>query len=405
MSVMRRYQQPKRRVKQKLISFALIVMAGGVLLNIARPLPRADASIAAISSQVGSVTLAWPSQAYAALGAKGYGVLATHGSQTKRPMASIAKLVTALAMLQKHPLKLGQKGPTITMTTNDVALFNKYFGAGGSYVKVELGEKITEYQALQAILLPSANNMADSMATWSFGSIDNYLRYGNSMLGKLGFKQTVVAADASGFAPDSKSTPSELVRLGELAMSNPVVAQIVAQRSATIPVHGIIYSANSRLGYNNIIGIKTGLTDQAGGCFLFAANYNVGGQKIMLIGAIMGEPTLRGALNDSEPLLNSAKPYFRPQTPIKAGETFASISTKWNTTADVIAQKDVPVVAWQGKPLTPSIQLDQITGAKAAGSVVGTALVASGNYTVSTPLVLKESLAGPSWQWRMQRIN
>lgn len=402
---MRHYSQPKRRGKQRFFSFILLVVLLGALINVARPLPHADASIVAISSQVNSVKLAWPNQGYSAFGAKNYGVLATHGSQEQRPMASIAKLVTVLSVLEKHPLSLGEQGPRLTMTAQDVALFNKYYGIGGSYVKVELGEKISEYQALQAILLPSANNMADSLAIWSYGSMDSYHAFANSMLKQLGFTKTIVGADASGFAPDSKSTPSELVKLGERAMSNPVIAQIVAQKSATIPVHGVIYSANSRLGYNSIIGIKTGLTDQAGGCFLFAANYTVEGKQIMLIGAIMNEPSLRAALDASEPLLNSAKPYFSIKTPIKAGEVFASVTTKWNATADVVAQKDVSLVAWQGAALSPRIELDKINGSKAAGTEVGTALLASGNNSVSTPLVLKESISGPTWQWRLQRIN
>lgn len=402
---MRRYERPKRRFKQKFISFLLIVFAGGALINFARPLPHADASIVALSTQVDSVNLKWPSQGFSAIGAKGYGVLATHGSQAQRPTASIAKLVTVLAVLEKHPLKPGQKSPTLTMTKADVELFNKYYGIGGSYVKVEEGEKISLYQALQAILLPSANNMADSVAVWAFGSMENYHDYANKMLARMGFKQTVVATDASGFSPDSKSTPEELVRLGEFAMNNPVIAEIVAQPTATIPVHGVIYSANSRLGLDGIIGIKTGLTDQAGGCFLFAANYTINGQKVMLIGAIMGESTLRGALTESQPLLNSAKPYFSVKTPIKAGETFATVTTKWQTTADVVAKKDVSILAWNGKPLTPSIELGKINGAQAAGTVVGNAIIASGSHTASTPLVLKEAISGPTWHWRLQRLN
>ena len=383
----------------------LIVLLVGAFINLARPLPHADASIVAITSQVNSVKLAWPAGGYAAFGAKGYGVLATHGSQSQRPMASISKLVTVLAVLEKHPLKPGQQGPMLTMTDADVALFNKYYGMGGSYVKVEPGEKISEYQALQAILLPSANNMADSLATWAYGSMGNYHAFANSMLQQLGYKNTVVGVDASGFDPASKSTPTDLVKLGERAMNNPVIAEIVAQKSATIPVHGIIYSANSRLGLDNIIGIKTGLTDEAGGCFLFAANHNVDGKQVMMIGAIMGEPTLRAALEASEPLLHSAKPYFTVQTPVKAGEVFATLKTKWNTTANVVAKNDLSLVAWQGAALSPRIELDDIKSSKPAGAEVGTAFVSSGSNSSSTPLVLQEGITGPTWQWRLQRVN
>jgi len=386
--------------------FVIIVVMIGSLYNLVRPLPPADASVVAMSNQVDTVKLDWPSTGVAAIGAQGFGVLATHGSQQPRPTASIAKIITVLAILEKHPLKAGQKGPSITMTEADVALFNKYFGEGGSYVKVEVGEKITEYQALQAILLPSANNMADSMAIWAFGSMDNYLSYANGMLKRLDLHNTKAATDASGFSPNSTSTPEDLVRLGEIAMSKPVIAEIVAQKSAAIPVHGVIYSANARLGYDNIIGIKTGLTDQAGGCFLFAAKYDAGnGQDIMLVGAIMGEPNLKGALDAASPLLDSAKPYFSVKTPIKAGETFASLTTPWLAKADVVARKDVSLVAWRGSTVTPRIELAHIGRSLPAGTQVGTALISSGTNTASTPLVLKEAISGPTWEWRLKRID
>lgn len=403
---MRRYQQRKKHTGTRFFSFLLLLVMGASLFNYIRPLPKAEASVVALSSQVDSVHLTWPARGAAALGAAGFGVLETHGAQTPRPTASIAKIITTLAIIEKHPLKPGQQGPSITMTKADVDLFNKYFGMGGSYVKVEIGEKITERQALEAILLPSANNMADSMAIWSFGSLDNYFAYANAMLKRLGLTQTHVDVDASGFSPATTSTPTELIRLGELVMRNPALAQIVSERSATIPVHGVIYSANSRLGYNNIIGIKTGLTDQAGGCFLFAAKYSVAdGKEVTMIGVIMGQPTLRDALNDSEPLLNSAKQYFKVQTPIKAGDTFASLSTPWLSTADVVARNDVTMLTWQGKALTPRIELAKIGGSLPAGTQVGTALISSGNSTATTPLVLKQDIQGPNWQWRIKRLN
>lgn len=357
------------------------------------------------ASIVDTVSLTWPIQGAAALGAQGFGTLATHGPQSQRPTASIAKVITVLAVLEKHQMKQGQQGPTLTMTAADVALFEKYYGMGGAYVKVTAGEKITLYQALQAILLPSANNMADGVAIWAFGSMEQYHTYANAMLKRLGLKDTKVGGDASGFLPDSVSTPTDLIRLGELALNQPVIAEIVAQKSATIPVHGIIYSANSRLGYNNIIGIKTGLTDQAGGCFLFAAKHEVeAGKTVTIIGVVMGATNLRTALDSSEPLLNSAKPYFSLKTPVKAGETFANLSTPWLETSQVVAKQDVQLIAWHGAELSPKVELSRINGPVKAGTQIGTALVSSGTNTATTPLIPKQDIAGPTWQWRIKRF-
>lgn len=406
---MRRNRRHKRHLGTKFLSFLLVLAMGTALYNYARPLPKAEASVAALSSQVGSVQLTWPARGSAALGAQGFGLLATHGSQQPRPTASMAKLITALAVLEKHPLKPGQQGPAITLGASDLALYNKYYSEGGSYVKVVVGEQITEYQMLQAMLLPSANNIADSLAIWSFGSLGDYATYANTTwLKHQGLNNTHVGSDASGFLPDTLSTTADFIHLGELALGNPVIAEIVQQKSATIPVHGVIYSTNARLGFNNIIGIKTGLTDQAGGCFLFASRYAVPGSSkpVVIIGVIMGAQTLLEALNESEPLLNSAKPYFTLATPVKAGDVFATLTTPWDhTPADVVAAKDLQMVAWAGKPLVPKVELDKVNGSLPAGAQIGTALVSSGNSMSSTPLITKQAMQAPSWQWRVSRLR
>lgn len=349
------------------------------------------------------MNIQWPSTA-SALGARGFGPLSMSGSQVPRPTASIAKIITALAVLDKQPLAKGQQGPPILMTKNDVALFEHYYAIGGSVVKVNVGESLTEYQALQAMLLPSANNMADTTAIWAFGSMADYISYANTMVQRMGMDDTVVATDASGMSANTKSTPRDLVRLGEYALSHPVIAEIVAQKSAVIPMQGAISSANARLGYDNIIGIKTGLTDQAGGCFLFASEQQINGETITIIGVIMGAKNLGAALQQSEPLLNSAKPYFERKTVIKAGEVFATYATPWGATAEVVAEKDVTLMTWKGNTLTPQIKLNHLSRSLPVGAQVGTGTVASGTNVASTPLVLKQPIVGPTWKWRFTRL-
>jgi D-alanyl-D-alanine carboxypeptidase (penicillin-binding protein 5/6) len=404
---MRNHTRPPKKRHGQLLRLVILLVLLAIGYNYVRPLPHASASLAPIfQKESDEVQLAWPAQGSAAIGAAGFGVLATHGPQDVKPAASLAKLITVLAVLEKHPLKAGEPGPTLTMTQADADLFNSYFARGGAYVQVASGQKITLYQALQAILLPSANNMSDTLAIWAFDSMEKYHQYANGMLKRLKLDHTVVAGDASGFLPDSKSTPGDLVRLGEFAMQAPVIAEIVAQKSATIPGHGIVYSANSRLGYNNIIGIKTGLTDEAGGCFLFAARYTAekSHKPVTIIGVITGAPTLNAALAGSEPLLNSAKPYFSVETPVKAGEVFGVLTTPWLATSQVIAKGDISLVTWRGAKLEPQVKLANINRSLPVGAQVGTAIVASGSSRGSAPLVLRKAITGPTWQWRVKRF-
>ena len=257
------------------------------------------------------VQLAWPSVGQAAIGSTEDGLLAISSDNEKlRPTASIAKVITALAIMEKQPFKLGQAGQTYTISRNDIAGLNVYISAGGTVLPIVIGMKLTQYQAMQRMLIASDNNMADILVERIFGSKEAYLSYAQSMLKRMDLSRTVVA-DASGFSPATVSTPSEIVAIGIAALKNPVIARIVAQQQAQVPVAGLIKNTNQLLGIDGIIGIKTGTTDKAGSCLLFAARYTAkDGQKRTIVGAIMGDTNHSRLFSDSKDLLASAKKGF-----------------------------------------------------------------------------------------------
>lgn len=267
----------RRQLKTRsLLPIALLAVIGWGIFALLRPTPTLEPHYAVINPiSTKAVSLPWPDAGQGAIGAVGFGVLATNGSQTAVPMASVAKIVTALAVLKQKPLVLDQQGPTITLDDTDVSYYQSYVSQGGSVAKVVAGETLSEYQALQTMILPSANNMAESLSRWAFGSPDAYIKYANQYVQALGMTQTTVA-DASGFAPQTVSSAKDLVQLGLAAMNDPVLAQIVSQSQASEPVVGNIKNTNWLLGSDGFVGIKTGNTDQAGGCYLFASDQTVG---------------------------------------------------------------------------------------------------------------------------------
>jgi D-alanyl-D-alanine carboxypeptidase (penicillin-binding protein 5/6) len=260
-----------------------------------------------------NVQLAWPATGQAAIGSLEDGLLAqSSNSEEPRPTASMAKVITALAIMKKQPLGLGQTGPTYTLTADDVADYRAHAAKGGSVLPVYEGMVLTQYQAMQMMLIASANNIADTLVERTFGSTKAYTTYAQDMLRHMGLSQTVVA-DASGFSPATVSTPSELVAVGIAALKNPVIAEIVAQPQAQIPGIGIIQNTNELLGADGVVGIKTGTTDHAGSCLLFAARYvTKDGQRATIVGVIMGDTNAASLFSDSRALLESAKPGFEP---------------------------------------------------------------------------------------------
>jgi len=383
----------------------MLILSLGVW-NTLRPLPAIAVGRQAITAPLETATpLLWPSAGEAAIEVQGLTTTFTNGPQKPLPTASIAKIITCLTVLQAKPLNVDELGPPITLTQADLDIYNNYVARNGSVIHVAPGEQLTEYQALQALLLPSANNIADSLAIWAFGSLEAYHAAATQYVQQLGLTNTIIGSDASGLSPDTTSTPTDLTVLGEKALGNPVIAQIVGQTSATLPIEGVIRNVNQLLGHDGIIGIKTGNSDQVGGNMLFAAKVAVTADTtVTIIGAIMGQGSLNIALNAVIPLLDSVKANAYMMTLVHAGETIATYTAAWSRQGtSAVAKKDLSFVGWKGNPINPQVSLQRSSLSYDQGATMGTVSTTSGTMHASTDVVLTNTIPQPSLWWRLTR--
>jgi D-alanyl-D-alanine carboxypeptidase (penicillin-binding protein 5/6) len=389
------------KLLKRLVPICLILVLAAELALYLRPLPALHPVTNIKNPMTGNpLTLPWPSYGQSAVGAAGYGVLESNGVQKPAPIASVAKVMTAYSVLKQKPLTSGQQGPLIAIDDQDVLTYNDYLSKGGSTARVAPGEQISEYQALQALMLPSANNFADTLATWAFGSMDKYIVYANNQAKTLGLSDTHIS-DASGFSPQTLSSAHDLVLLGMESIKNPVLAEIVNQKQATIPVAGEIHNVNWLLGTDSVDGIKTGNTDQAMGCFLFSSERSIGGEKVTLIGAIMGAPELNKAISDSRPIINAADQGFETIKAIKAGQVIGNYQLPWGGRVQAVAKKDLPFFVWQGNSVDLAAKLNTINVPQDKGAVVGTVAGKTNRKSDGTQVVLAQPIPKPSWKWRV----
>jgi serine-type D-Ala-D-Ala carboxypeptidase (penicillin-binding protein 5/6) len=231
----------------------------------------------------------WPAQGQAAFIQGGQPQVQAGPNQHPAAIASIAKVMTAYLVLRNHPLRLGEDGPTITLTDADVADTDRRRGQEESVVSIAAGEQLTEREALQALLLPSANNIAAVLARWDAGSQERFVARMNYAARSLGMTHTRYT-DPSGYDDATVSTAADQVRLVDRAMRLSVFASIVATPSATLPVAGTVHNTNTLLGHNGFVGIKTGSTAAAGGCFAFRAIRWIDGKRTTITGVVLGQP-------------------------------------------------------------------------------------------------------------------
>jgi D-alanyl-D-alanine carboxypeptidase (penicillin-binding protein 5/6) len=210
-------------------------------------------------------------------------------NQHAAAIASLAKVMTAYLVLRDHPLGLGEDGRAITLTDADVADTDRRHRQQESVVSIAAGEQLTERQALQALLLASANNIAAVLARWDAGSADRFVARMNATARSLGMNSTRYT-DPSGYDDATVSTAADQVRVVDRAMRLPVFASIVATPSATLPVAGTVHNTDTLLGHNGFVGVKTGSTTAAGGCFAFRAMRWIDGKRTTITGVVLGQP-------------------------------------------------------------------------------------------------------------------
>jgi serine-type D-Ala-D-Ala carboxypeptidase (penicillin-binding protein 5/6) len=230
----------------------------------------------------------WPEYGQAAVRI-GQSQIQAGPNQHAAPIASVAKVMTAYLVLRGHPLGVHDDGPTITLTDADVADTDRRGRQRESVVPIVAGEELTERQALQALLLPSANNIAAVLARWDSGSAARFVAQMNATARSLGMTHTRYT-DPSGYDDATVSTAADQLRIVDRAMRLPVFASIVVATSASLPVAGTVHNTNRLLGRNGFVGVKTGSDRAAGGCFAFRAIRLVHGRRTTITGVVLGQP-------------------------------------------------------------------------------------------------------------------
>jgi D-alanyl-D-alanine carboxypeptidase (penicillin-binding protein 5/6) len=291
----RRARARKRRIRaRRLRAAGLLALLGATAAFFgyrfsASSASTAEASIAAPEHRTAVPGTVWPAAGQAAFILSGESQVHAGPRQHAAPIASVAKVMTAYLVLRDHPLGPGQDGPTIALSGADVVDTDLRRGHGESVVPVAVGEELSERQALQALLLPSANNIAAVLARWDAGSEAAFVARMNATARSLGMTRTRYT-DPSGYDDATVSTAADQVRIVDRAMRLPVFASIVATPSATLPVAGTVRNTDSLLGHDGFVGVKTGNTDAAGGCFAFRAIRFVDGRRTAITGVVLGQP-------------------------------------------------------------------------------------------------------------------
>ncbi|MFF7112020.1 D-alanyl-D-alanine carboxypeptidase [Streptomyces albogriseolus] len=399
-----------RRIKIWTPLVLLLVIVFAVVQNV-RPLPTPTLVLTAQDSYTfegGKPQIPWPDSGQAALDVDGIGTFGSSGEQKPVPIASVAKVMTAYVILRDHPLKSGAEGPKIPVD----ALAEQQSDAGQeSTVNVTKGDAISEREAIEAILIASANNVARLLARWDAGSEEAFVDKMNKAAEDLGMSDTTYT-DPSGLNDTTVSTAVDQVKLARAAMEQPVFREVAAMMEY-VDYKGEKHGNWNRLvGRDDVVGIKTGTTTSALGNLSFAAKKDVDGEVYRIVGAVLRQPEggedntiLSGALDAGHQLILAGQDALRAETILKKGAVVGYADDGLGGHTPVVVTEDVKAVGWAGLEVKLTFAGTELPHTAKAGTEVGTLTVGDGkNGAVKVPVALKDDLVEPGFTDKLTRV-
>ncbi|WP_171987228.1 D-alanyl-D-alanine carboxypeptidase [Streptomyces sp. M1013] len=401
-----------RRVKIWTPLVILLLIVFGVVQSM-RPLPAPTLDLTAQDSFTfdgGKPEIPWPSSGQAALDVQGIGSFGSSGDQKPVPIASVAKVMTAYVILRDHPLKSGAEGPKIKI---DQAAEEQSQAGQESTVNVFEGDSISQREALESILIASANNVARLLARWDAGSEKAFVAKMNAAAKDLGMTNSTYT-DPSGLNNTTVSTAVDQVKLAKEAMKEPAFREVAAMMSYD-DYKGVNHSNwNHLVGHNDVVGIKTGTTTSALGNLVFAAKKEVGGETRTIVGAVVRQPAggadntiLGAALDSSDKLIRAAQDTLKSSTILKKGSVVGYVDDGLGGRTPVVATQDVKAVGWAGLTVKLTFTADEVPHTAKAGTKVGTLAVGDGGTSgaVKVPVALRDDLVEPGLSDKLTRLG
>jgi len=384
----------------------LVAVASRAATEAAPPLRIRREAPASVHLPGSPPAFAWPREGQAAVEVEGIaGASARSGGQAPVPIASIAKVMTAYLTLLAHPLGPGESGFELTITRAQAAEEGEREELDQSVLPVRSGERISERQALQALLLPSANNIAALLAARE-GGMTAFVARMNATARRLGMSSTTYT-DPSGYQPTTVSTAADQLKLARAAMLLPAFAALVDERSAVLPLVGRIANYNALVGQDGYVGVKTGSDSAAGGCLMFAKRTTVAGLPATVLGVVLGQRAgalVEAALAGAQRLGDSVAAALRVETVLPAGSRVLGVSAADGRHTTAASARALRALGWGGLAVRLDVTLRTPVTRVSSGQTLARVSFAGSAAPGSTVALATHALAGPSLGWRLSHL-
>ena len=319
-------------------------------------------------------------------------VLVERRADTRLPMASTTKMMTAIVTLARTKL-----GDTVVVPRAATA-------PGGSTSGLVPGERLAVRALLTGLMVGSGNDASVALAMHvGRGSEQRFVRLMNTEATAMGLTNTRFANPHGLDQARHYSTVRDLVALGQQTLQRPFLRQVVARREARIAGPGgrgsrLLRSENDLLAIDrDADGIKTGHTGGAG--YALVAHAHRRTTDVELYAALIGSPSRAQRARDTKRLLDWGFSQYLRVVPLRAHQLIVQVPVRDRpgVTAPLVVDTELAVTVKVGHKLKRTIVAPaELVAPIPAGAVIGEVRITDGVRVVGVrKLVVVQAIDGP----------
>ncbi len=349
-----------------------------------------------LASPAGAAKSAEPSlaaRAWLLIDAETGDVLASDRPGRELPIASATKLMTAYLTLRDLPLNERLRAPGYDALPAE------------SVLGLKQGEQISARDLLVAMMLPSANDAAFTLADGVAGSVGAFVKEMNAAADELGLDSTSYANPIGLDDPDNYSSAADLATLALELREDKRFRKIVSKPEATLRSGASTRTVTTRntllLSDPSVDGIKTGHTIGAGYVLVASAER----EGVQLLSAVLGAPSEAARDSESEKLLDYGFSLYSEKRLIRAREDLASVPVRdTDATVSLVADNGISATVRSDQTVETSIDAPaDVEGPIEVGQDLGRAVVTvDGRKIGSVALLSANAVAAPGFFQRLE---
>lgn len=267
--------------------------------------------------------------------ADGNQVVYEKNSDSRLPMASTTKIMTALVALEKtNPEDI------VTVSANAE-------GQEGSSIYLRRGDKIRMEDLLYGLMLNSGNDAAVAVAEYVSGNVEEFSREMNSTAKKIGAENSSFKNPNGLYDEEHYTTAYDLALITAHAMQNENFKKIVSTRETNAKINNsevLYFSNHNKLlkMYDGAVGVKTGFTKRSGRCLVSAAERN----GVTLIAVTLNAPN---DWNDHMNMLDYGFSVCGMKEILTPNQLLKTVNTETGGQIGALAKEGVSISAAEGK--------------------------------------------------------